>query len=179
MSRADGQGARRSRARRAAAVATLVGSLVLAGCATTRSVQSRVGGWIDRTRASAAAEGEARASYAAVDRLRVHSEPDAASAVTGVLTIHEKVRRYQSEGGFAYVEAEGGLWGWVPESRLVERLPKRASRPEAAEPPPAEGEPVPAPEESAAGETAGQAEEEAPTPDAEPAQPERSVFDPY
>jgi hypothetical protein len=112
-----------------------------------------------------------------VDRIRVHSEPDAASAVRGVLTFHEEVRRYQSEGGFAYVEAEGDLWGWVPESQLAERIPKRVERPEAVEP--AGGEESPAPEDAAGGETTGEAGEEAPAPDAEPTQPERSVFDPY
>lgn len=119
-------------------------------------------------------------SYAAVDRIRVHSEPDAASAVRGVLTLHEKVRRYQSEGGFAYVEAEGDIWGWVPESQLAERIPKRAERPEAVEPAevqPADGEEAPESEDAAAGETTGG--EQAPSPDAEPTQPERSVFDPY
>lgn len=174
---AGGQEARSSRAREAAVAATLVGALLLCGCTTARSAQTSVGGWFDRSRAELKAEGEPRVSYAAVDRIRVHSEPDAASPVRGVLTLHEKVRRYQSEGGFAYVEAEGGIWGWVSESQLVARIPKRVSRPETAEP--AEGEAVPAPEDAAEGEATGEAEEEAPAPEAEPTEPERSVFDPY
>lgn len=130
-----------------------------------------MGGWFDRTRAKAKAEGEPRVSYAAADRIRVHSDPDSASAVRGVLTLHEKLRRYQSEDGFAYVEAEGGIWGWVPESQLVERIPRRV------EPAPAEA--APEPEGSAETEGEGAEEGESPAPESEPTQPERSVFDPY
>ena len=182
---AGGERVRRARAREAAVVATLVGVLMLAGCTTARSVQTNVAGWFDRTSARATAEGEPRMSYAAVDRIRVHSEPGAASPVRGVLTLHEKIRRYQTEDGFAYVEAEGDLWGWVPESQLVAQIPGTRNRPEtvapahAAEGQPVPGEGTPGPEDAAAVDTTGQAEEEAPAPDAESPEPERSVFDPY
>ena len=170
---AGAHGARTSRVQQVAAVATLVVGLLLVGCAAGGSAQRSVGGWIDQISGRTAAEGEARVSYAAVNRVKLLSEPDAASAVRGVLTLHEKIRRYQSEGGFAYVEAEGNLWGWVPESQLVERIPT-ARTPEAVEP---------ATEESVPTETTPTTEapsgEVPPAPDAEPQKPEGSVFDPY
>jgi hypothetical protein len=156
-----------------ALVATLVGGLLLVGCAAGGSVQRSVGGWIDQIRGRTVADGEARVSYAAVNRVKLLSEPDAASEVRGVLTLHEQIRRYQSEGGFAYVEAEGNLWGWVPESQLVERIPT-ARPPEAVEPAPAESVPA-----ETTPTTEAPSEDVPPAPDAEPREPEGSVFDPY
>ena len=170
---AGGYRARKSRVQQAAVVPTLVGLLLLVGCVAGRSVQRSAGGWIDHISGRAAAEGEARVSYAAVDRVKVLSKPDVASAVRGVLTLHEKIRRYQSEGGFAYVEAEGNLWGWVPEGQVVERIPT-ARTPEAVEAAPGESvstETAPSPE--------GPSEDVPPAPGAQPKEPERSIFDPY
>jgi hypothetical protein len=179
---ADAGEARRSRAREAVTVATLVGALLWIGCATVRSAQTGVGGWVDRTRGQVTAEGEPRVAYAAVDRLRIHREPAVGSEVTGVLVLHEKISRYQSESGFAYVSAEGGRWGWVAESQLVERIPKRVSRPEAVEPMPEEqpagSGAAPGPEVPAA-EPGEQPEQAVPAPDEKTPEPEPSVFDPY
>jgi hypothetical protein len=158
----------------------LAGALLWTGCATARSAQTSVGDWIDRTRASAAAEGEPRVSFAAEDHVRVHTEPDATSAVKGELTLHEKIRRYQSDGGFAFVETRGELWGWVRESQLALRIPQ--SSPQAAEPAPAEVQPADGKATPGQGDAAADgenAEAEAPSPDAKQPEREPSVFDPY
>jgi hypothetical protein len=125
---------------------------LLAGCASTDAASR----WVDHT-LYGTAQGPPQAAYAGADRVKVYSEPDASAPVQGVLTLHEKVTRYQSEKGFAYVEAEGNVAGWVREQQLA------ASR-APAQKPAAE----PAPEE-----------EPAPEPDAKPTEPEPSVFDPY
>lgn len=179
-----------SRARQSA-VAALVGALLLAGCATGRSAQQSVGGWFDRVLEGTAAQGEPRLSYAAVARVKVYSEPDASSSVQGVLNLHEEILRYQSESGFAWVEADGSLAGWVRESQLLLQRPQ-ARRPAAVEPeqptaaePAQPAEATPAPEDSAETGTSPPPSTDAPTepvppePDAEPLEPERSVFDPY
>lgn len=127
---------------------------LLAGCAGTDSASR----WVDET-LYGTAKGPPQVAYAGVDRVEVHGEPEASSPVQGVLTFHEKVTRYQSERGFAYVETEGNLAGWVREQQLVATL--RARKP-ATEP---NAEPTP--------------EEEPPEPEAEPSEPEPSVFDPY
>ena len=145
--------ARPPRSWRARGLAALALAL-LAGCASTDSASR----WIDFT-LYGAAQGPPRTAYAAVDRVEVHGEPEASSPVQGVLTLHERVTRYQSERGFAYVEGEGNLAGWVREQQLVATLP-RAPRPAETEP-----SAEPAPEQ-----------EPPPAPDAEP---EPSVFDPY
>ena len=48
-----------------------------------------------------APEGPARTAYAAVDRAKVFSRPDASASVLGVLQRNEKLARHQSENGFA------------------------------------------------------------------------------
>jgi hypothetical protein len=141
----------------------------IAGCAGTDSASR----WVDQTIYGTQAVGPASTAYAGAARVKVYGAPEAGAAVEGVLNLHEKVARFQSERGFAYVEAEGNVKGWVREDQLVAARP-RAQKP--ATPEPAQpaataepsAEPAPAPEE-----------EPAPAPDAEPSEPERSVFDPY
>ena len=165
-----------SRARRAARSATCIAVALLAGCATaTDSFR-----WIDH-KLFGEADGPAQVAYAGADRTLVYSTPDAGSQVKGVLRLHEEVVRYQSARGFAYVDAEGDLAGWVREQHLVARRP--AARPAAAPQPGVAPQHAPSatpPETTEApSETAPDAEpadESAPAPDEEP---EPSVFDPY
>jgi hypothetical protein len=150
-------------------IAASLAALLLAACA---------GSDMDRLLGKTPApEGAARTAYAAVDRAKVFSHPDASASVLGVLKLRERLARYQSENGFAWVEAEGNLSGWVRESELAE-APPRARK--AAPPEPARA-PAPAPPEEPAAEPAepaGTEPEEEETP-GEPLEPERSVFDPY
>jgi hypothetical protein len=131
-------------------------------------------------RPGGAAQGPARVAYAAQTRAKVYSEPSFTANVVGVLTWHEKLERFQSDGGFAYVKAEGNLAGWVPETQLVEKLPAR--KPAAQAPTPS---PSATPKSEAPPEEAVAPPEETPPPEepteteAEPPEPERSVFDPY
>ena len=150
----------------------LAAALLLAACAGG-SVPFLAG-------AGGAAQGPARAAYAAEARAKVYSEPSFTANVVGVLTQHEKLQRFQSDGGFAYVQAEGNLVGWVPEAQLVEKLPARKPAAPAATP-----SPTPTPKSEAPPEEAVAPPEETPPPEepteteAEPPEPERSVFDPY
>ena len=168
---------------RVSAIALLAIALLLYGCAQ---------GDLDRLLGKGpVAEGAPRPAYAAVDRAKVHSHPETGSAVLGLLALHEKITRYQSEGGFAYVEAAHNLTGWVRESELATararaRKPAEpAPTPAPATPPaepatsagqPSEAQPAPPPEEPGAEEPDPDENEAPPGPDAEP---ERSVFDPY
>jgi hypothetical protein len=121
-------------------------------------------------------EGPVRVAYASEARTKVYGEPSFTAPVVGVLTRHEKLDRYQSEGGFAYVKAEGNLVGWVPETQLVEKLPAR--RPAAQAPAPTPPPTSETPEEAAAPPEETPPPEE-PAESEAPPEPERSVFDPY
>ena len=159
---------------RASGLAALAVAL-LAGCANTESASR----WIDST-LYGAAQGPPQVAYAGVDRVKVYSAPDASSPVQGVLTLHEQITRYQSESGFAYVEAEGNVAGWAREQQLVASRPrarKPTPRPAPSENPPAATEAPPSTTEPSA-EPAPE-EEPPPGPDEEPSEPEPSVFDPY
>jgi hypothetical protein len=126
--------------------------------------------------------------YAAVAGLTVYSEPSSSSKVVGELSLHEKVRRYKLQGGYAYVKADaGGLAGWVNNSRLLWRLPAEKSVPrEPAVSEPAEPA-VEAPQGAPAAPAEAEVPEPAPTPPNVPAteekpRPRRSgpgLFDPY
>ena len=149
-------------------VAFCIALALLAGCAGSGDL-----GWIDETLYGTRAVGPAKAAYTGADRVKVYEHPDASSPVQAVLTVHEQVRRYQSQAGFAYVEAEGNVSGWVLEQQLVAKKPgaRKPAAPEPtppatappSEPTPPSAEPAPEPEPS-------------PAPDEEP---ESSVFDPY
>ena len=143
----------------------------IAGCAGTDSASR----WVDQTVYGTQAVGPASAAFAGVDRVKVYAAPESGAAVEGVLNLHEKVARFQSERGFAWVEAEGNVKGWVREDQLVAARP-RAQKPatQAPEQPAATAEPSAKPTTEPAPE-----EEPAPAPDAERSSPERSVFDPY
>jgi hypothetical protein len=151
---------------RAHRVSAFAAALLLAACAGGSS--GPIGG-----RSGGAAQGPARAAYAAQARAKVYSEPSFTANVVGVLTRHEKLDRFQSDGGFAYVRAEG-IAGWIPENQLVEKLPARRPPPAATttpEPSVAPAEETPPPEAPPPPEDS---EAESPAPE-----PERSVFDPY
>lgn len=153
---------------KAAHIATWVAALLLAGCA-----QGGLGGLLG---AAPAAQGQPQVSYAAVARAKVYSAPDATSPVQGLLTLHEKITRYQSEAGFAYVEAAGNLSGWVREGELV------AARPRAATPTPTPAQPEQPADDAQAAQPPPEVppgEEEPQEPPAPEGEPERSVFDPY
>ncbi|HEX5065452.1 MAG TPA: hypothetical protein VFY49_05010, partial [Myxococcota bacterium] len=80
------------------ALCTLVIALAwLAGCAGTESASR----WVDQTIYGTQAVGPASAAYAGADRVKVYGAPEAGAAVEGVLNLHEKVARFQSERGFA------------------------------------------------------------------------------
>lgn len=172
-------------ARQVAVAAMLLGALLLAGCAAGRSVRSTLGGWVDRV--SGKETHEPRVSYAAVDRVKLYRDPDLNSPVLGVLGFHEKLLRDRDEGGFAHVEAAGNLSGWVPESQLIERLPRarrpapKAPAPEAAQTPTEPAAPIDSaePESETPSEVDEPSETTTPDPDAEALEPERSIFDPY
>lgn len=152
-------------------LAALLTAALLAGCAGAS------GGWREYLFGVATApQGAPQVAYVTTDRTRVYREPDETSRVQGVLTLHEQIERYQSQGGFAYVEAQGDVSGWVREQQLAATRPRVRPAPEAAEtaiPPPAPGETAAPPE------TPTPADEPAPAPEPEPVEPERSVFDPY
>jgi hypothetical protein len=163
-----------SRIRRLAALAT---ALWLAGCAGG-SGTGTADGWVDRMVGSPAAQGQPRPAYAAAARTKVYSAPDASASVVGVLTLHEAISRYQHENGFAYVQAEGNLSGWVRENELAETRPP-ARKP--AERQRAKPQPAPTPETTVTETPIEEAPpvEEEPVLDEEAPEPERSVFDPY
>jgi len=120
----------------------LLAVAVLAGCAGTKQT---VGGWFGAKPAPQAPSPQAAAAsgavvprpyYAGTDGLKVYAEPSASSKVVGTLALHEKVTRTRLDRGWAYVETEAGLRGWVANARLVWRLP--ASGAPATEEEPAE-----------------------------------------
>jgi hypothetical protein len=164
--------------------AVLAGGLSLSAC----SVQRTVSGWFHRGASSEATAGTGQTYYAAAAGLKVYSEPTSSSKVVGKLALHEKVRRYKVERGYAYVKADAsGLAGWVNNTMLLWRLPAaKAATPEpSAEAPaaPAGEEPSEAPEIP----PPTQSQEPSPAPSEKPAAarpPTRgktgpSVFDPY
>jgi hypothetical protein len=126
-------------------VAAVVHATLLASCT---GVQRTVGGWVGfKKPAPETTEGStrtARVYYAAVDGLKVYSEPSASSKVVGRLALHEKVTRSRLEKGYAYVKSStSGVKGWVRNARLIWQLPTPAARgaaearpeaPEATEP---------------------------------------------
>jgi len=159
----------------------LLGMLLLAGCAGS-SARDTLGGWADRVRG----DSEQRVAYAAVDRVKLRRDPDMDSPVMAVLALHEKVLRDRDEGGFAHVEIAGDLSGWVPASQLIERLPRargNAPKPaaEAAQTPTGPATPVDSAEPTSepTADVDAPSEATAPDPEAEPLEPERSIFDPY
>jgi hypothetical protein len=165
---------------RRSAVAAIGGALLLSACAGGGSGSGTVGGWLDGVRGKTSAEGQSRVSYAAAARIKIYGKPEADSPVIGLLDRYEKIARYQSVSGFAYVEARGNLSGWVRESQLIERLPHKSAEGEPT--PPAEA--TPAPGDSVETEVkpppdTAPTEPVPPDSGAEPKEPERSVFDPY
>jgi Bacterial SH3 domain len=117
-------------------------AMVLASCAASRE---SVGGWFGAapTPVSAAA-GAPRVYYAAVDGLKVYTEPSTSSKVVGTLSLHERVTRSDLRRGYALVESSrSGVKGWVDNARLLWRVPTApaTSAPAPAEAPPEE--PVP------------------------------------
>ena len=135
-----------------------------------------MGGWVDRV----SGNSDQRVAYAAADRVKVRRDPDMDSPVLAVLALHEKVLRGRDEGGFAHVEIAGDLSGWVPASQLVERLP-RARRTEPAQAPFEPAAPVDSsePASESAPDVEQPSETTEPDSEVEPAEPERSIFDPY
>jgi hypothetical protein len=167
-----------SRARWTVCAATCIALVLLAGCAGMNDSFR----WVDRT-LYGEAEGPARVAYVAADRTKVYGAPDVGSPVQGVLALHEKVSRYQSPNGFAFVEAEGNVSGWVVERQLAASPtgPTPAAAPRPAAPTPEAAQTTPRAEPTPAEETTP-APEAQPAPEEEPArdgEPEPSVFDPY
>jgi hypothetical protein len=154
---------------RVTSLAALLAAALLAGCAGPS------GGWREYLfGVTTAPQGTPQVAYVTADRTKVYREPDETSAVLGLLTLHEKIERYQSQGGFAYVEAQGDVSGWVRERELAAARPRVRPAPQAAEPP------APAPSETAAPPDSAAPETEPPAPEEpEPLEPEPSVFDPY
>ena len=130
----------------------------LAACAATRQ---RVGGWFGiatptpTPSATPIAKAASQVYYAGAAGLQVYSKPSVSSKVVGKLALHEKVRRYKLERGYAYVESDkSGVKGWVSNEQLIRRLP---GTPTTAAPAPAVSEPdeavvpaAPSPEEPVA-----------------------------
>jgi hypothetical protein len=101
--------------------------------------------------------------YVGVDQLAVYSEPRSSSSSLTQLPLHQKVYRYKTEKGYAYIKVEGtGVTGWVDNARLIWRLPspqqKAATKTEEQAAKPAPEAPV--------------AEEQPPTTAAEAVKPE-------
>jgi len=132
-------------------VVAVLGVVVsLAACAATRQ---RVGGWFGigtptpTPSVTPSATAPPQVYYAGAEGLQVYSKPSESSKVVGKLALHEKVRRYKLERGYAYIESDkSGAKGWVSNAQLIRRLPGVATT---AAPAPAAAEPdeavVPAP----------------------------------
>ena len=125
-------------------------AVALAGCA---AMQQRVGGWFGtptptpRAHATPSAAGVPRVYYAGADGLAVYSGASASSKVVGKLALHEKVTRFKLERGYAYVESDTGVKGWVTNAQLIWRLPAAPARAGEAPAEPRPEEPAaPAPE---------------------------------
>ncbi len=126
-------------------VAAVVLATLLASCT---GLKRTVGGWLrfkkPAPETTESSTRTARVYYAAVDGLKVYSEPSASSKVVGTLALHEKVTRSRLKQGYAYVESfTSGVKGWVSNARLIWHLPTPAARgpaeaqpeaPEATEP---------------------------------------------
>jgi hypothetical protein len=148
--------------------ALCVALALLAGCAGTESASR----WVDET-LYGAAKGPPQVAYVAADRVKVYRAPDPSSPVQGVLDLREELTRYQSDAGFAYVEAAGNLSGWVREDQLA------AKRPAASRPAKAKAEPAQPAETTPETPAEPPVVEPEPAPEPEPVEPESSVFDPY
>src|SRR5262249_32933213 len=62
--------------------------------------------------------------YVGADQLPVYSEPRSSSSLLTQLPLHQKVYRYKTDRGYAYIKVEGnGVAGWVDNARLIWRLP--------------------------------------------------------
>jgi Bacterial SH3 domain len=115
-------------------------AIVLASCAASRE---SVGGWFGAAPTPVpAASGAPRVYYAAVDGLKVYSEPSSSSKVVGTLSLHERVTRSDLRRGYALVESSrSGVKGWVDNAVLLWRVP---TAPAASAPAPAEEPQAPA-----------------------------------
>src|SRR6266550_6728640 len=121
-------------------VAAVVLATLLASCT---GLKRTVGGWLrfkkPAPETTESSTRTARVYYAAVDGLKVYSEPSASSKVVGTLSLHEKVTRSKVERGYAYVEStKSVVKGWVDNAGLTWRSP--TAPPAAASTP---GEPKP------------------------------------
>ena len=152
---------------RARGIAGLVAALLLAGCAGLDHTLGKV----------PQPEGAARTAYARVERAKVFSHPDGGAEVLGLLSRNEKIARYQSESGFAYVEAKGNLAGWVHEDELADAPPRAPKPAEAQAPAPSTVTPSEASKPAEPEQPEDSVESEEP-PGGEPATPERSPSPP-
>lgn len=121
-------------------ICLVLGSAVLlAACAASRE---KVEGWFGAATPTPAgtAAADGRVYYAAMDGLKVYSEPSSSSKVIARLSLHERVTRFKIERGYAYVENGAGQMGWVNNAQLLWRLPSVAPAAATEEPREAEEE---------------------------------------
>lgn len=149
--------------------------------------------WSCWTTGSSVKKEDQRVFYAAEQGLKLYPEPRFSQNTIAELPLNDKVLRYRTEKGFAYVKVERtGQEGWVDNARLKWRIEEQEIEPETAAPEqekeaPSE-QPSPAPQEDKkkAVDVVSPKEAEAATPpkakkqpDSTTQKPDASVLDSY